>query len=191
MFPAQVQRLPKISDILAMLLIAYPNAPVTPGTFPLYERMLSDLPVEALETAVLQWIATSKFFPTVAELRECAFRLAADCYQHPSPAEAYGLVVAEIRRIGIYGQPKFQSDLVAKTVKYMGWREICSSEEPQIVRAQFLKMYEQLQQREIEDAKLIPAARRLKAGGEQKVISPGEKVQERVLSLAEKMAMED
>jgi hypothetical protein len=40
-------------------------------------------------------------------------------------------------------------------VKYIGWREICLSEEPGVVRGQFLKMYEQLQERERKEA-LLP-----------------------------------
>jgi len=46
---------------------------------------------------------------------------------------------------------------VAKVVKYLGWQEICLSEEPGVIRGQFLKMYAQVTEREQKE-RLLPAA---------------------------------
>ena len=77
-------------------------------------------------------------------------------------ADAWGLVMAEIRRIGIYGQPKFDDPVVAKTVKILDWLALCSSENVIADRAHFMKMYGQLSERAKDDAKLLPAAREVR-----------------------------
>ena len=61
-----------IADTLSPLLAAYPNHPFPRETALLYAKMLADIPEDALKVAVLDHIAESNFFPTVAELRKRA-----------------------------------------------------------------------------------------------------------------------
>lgn len=64
------------------------------------------------------------------------------------PAEAWSAVLKEVSRTGSYGVPKFSNPLITRAVECIGWRNICLSENPGIERAHFLKIYEQLQNRE-------------------------------------------
>ena len=51
------------------------------------------------------------------------------------------------------------SPRTAKVVRYMGWQEICTSERPDVVRGQFMKMYETVANREKQE-RLLPASLR-------------------------------
>jgi len=62
--------------------------------------------------------------------------------------EAWGEVMREIMSTGSYGYPSFSDPLIHKAVDCIGWREICMSEKLAIERAHFLKIYEQLSERE-------------------------------------------
>jgi hypothetical protein len=61
-----------IADTLSPLLAAYPSHPFSEETAILYARMLSDIPEDRLRYAVLEHIAESNYFPTIAELRRKA-----------------------------------------------------------------------------------------------------------------------
>lgn len=71
------------------------------------------------------------------------------------------MVRAEIWRVGRSQSPVFSNELVARAVKLFGWRELCLSEEPEIIRAQFTRMYNELAAREDSVNALLPASRRL------------------------------
>jgi len=60
------------SRIFSPLVAAYPNHPFSRETAQLYAAMLSDVGEQELKRAVLEHIAESNFFPTIAELRRRA-----------------------------------------------------------------------------------------------------------------------
>lgn len=61
------------AELVMMLLGAYPTAKSTAATGHVFESMLADLDVRTAREAVKRLIATSKFMPSVAEIREeCA-----------------------------------------------------------------------------------------------------------------------
>jgi len=127
---------------MALLTAAYPNFEPKPQTVAVYVQMLKDIPGEDLFRAARQCIATLKFFPTVAEIREKAQQ------SHlPSAAEAWQEVTRQIWQSGYYGKPQFQNPLVAQIVTAMGWRELCTSENQIADRAHFMRMYDELAQR--------------------------------------------
>ena len=109
-----------VGSILKQLFAAYPNAQVTPETVAVYMRLLRDIQPEDLQVTVDQAIATCKFLPTVAELRDTLHGLTA--IGQLSWGEAWENVQAEMRRIGSYGAPRFSSDLTASVVRSMGWK---------------------------------------------------------------------
>lgn len=147
-----------ITPIIRQLVAAYPNAQVTVETIAVYDRLLSDIPPSELQTVVDQCVATCKFLPTVAEIRDKWNSLTAALGQ-PSAAEAWGEVLKEIRRVGWIGAPEFANPAIAQVVKMMGWRELCSSENVVADRAHFMRMYDQVIERSNEVRKLLPGAR--------------------------------
>lgn len=61
------------AELVMMILAAYPNAKTSSSTSQVYETMLADLDPKTARQAVTALIATSKFVPTIAEIREaCA-----------------------------------------------------------------------------------------------------------------------
>lgn len=152
----------KTASVLRQLVAAYTNTQVSDETVAIYIRLLRDIPADDLQTIVDQSIAECKFLPTVAEIRDRWHSLTRGLGELTS-AEAWGMVMMEIRRVGYTGAPHFESQKVARVVKMIGWRELCMSEEPGIDRAQFMRMYDQVARREDDIHKLLPQARALAA----------------------------
>lgn len=74
-----------IAEVFAVFGEAYPKWEVRERTVEVWASLLADVPADALKRAAVQYARTSKFPPTVAELREIA-RGPAEC----SAEEAWG-----------------------------------------------------------------------------------------------------
>lgn len=112
-------------------------------TAALWEKLLGDIPYETAEKAVVMVLSTSKYFPTVAEIRTAALKISSP--QRLTAAEAWGEVMRAMRRYDIHEEiavSRNLSPMVAQVVRCFGWREICLSEKPEIIRAQFRQAYE-------------------------------------------------
>lgn len=147
-----------IRPVLKQLFEAYPNNKASEGTVAMYYRLLQDIPPDDLQMAVDQCIASSRFLPTIAELRETWHSLTRTLGQQ-SAAEAWADVEQQIRETGYIGSPQFDNPTTAAVVKSMGWRNICASEQPYVERAQFMRMYDQWVQRNANVQRLLPQAR--------------------------------
>ena len=131
-------------------------------TAELWYKMLADIPYEIAEKALIKVLATAKFFPTVAEIRAAATELCSP--RLLTSGEAWEQVMRAIRRYGFYAQQQTMEmlePLVKRAVECVGLREICLSEEPDIVRAHFMRVYDQLANREREQVLLPPQIRQL------------------------------
>ena len=131
--------------ILKQLFACYPNTSIEPETVIMYDDLLSDIPDVLLQDAVKQAISRSEFLPTVAKLRETARNLAQP--KRMTWVEAWDNVQQQMRKVGYIGTPTFSSDITAQVVKSMGWRQLCGSDNPDIVRAHFRDMYTALANR--------------------------------------------
>jgi hypothetical protein len=135
------------AKLVAMLSAAYRDAPISEQTSEVYEAMLADLDFAAGQQAVQRLICSSKWLPTVAEIRAAA----ADVKHGPVRAggEAWGDLVEAIRRVGSYRPaPTFADPLVTECVKAMGWRELCLGSNDAADRAKFVALYDSLAGRE-------------------------------------------
>ena len=134
-------------------------------TLRLYAQMLGDIPLDLLKQAVLRHINTSKYFPTVAELREAVGTLAQPVQQ--TALEAWGEVMAAMSdtRYYVYTDhctvPEFANPITNKLVASMGWRILSQSENNIADRARFTQAYEQLVERERRES---PLPDQLRAG---------------------------
>ncbi len=135
----------EILKIMAILTAAYPNSGANDGTIPLYARLLSDIPGELLQQAAFAHIATSKFFPTIAELRQAALDVQEAADPLPDAHAAWGEVLREMDRVGwltTFGETlQFSHPLIAEVVHLFGWQRLCASENTVSDRAQFLAAY--------------------------------------------------
>lgn len=151
------------AKLVAVLLAAFPAAKVTGGTSQVYEKMLADLDYVAANAAVERLIATARFMPTVAEIRDAAMTLTTG--EKRPGGDAWGDVLKAVRRFGRYRDPVFDDPLVARCVAALGWVEICDSENQQADRARFIQLYDELAVSDRKDrvAGQLPAQRAYRA----------------------------
>ena len=146
----------------------------------LWYQMLKDIPYEIAKKALLKVLTTAKFFPTVSEILEAIADITNP--ETDTAAKAWGEVEKAIRHYGSYREKEAlesMSSRTAKVVEYMGWRDICLGEEIGVVRGQFLKMYQQVSEREQKE-RVLPESlkadiRRLSASMSVKMIEEGER----------------
>lgn len=111
-------------------------------------HLLQDLSAEELHRAIKIFCMKHKdLYPgtnIVAYLREYASYNP----QEKSPEEAWLEVQNEMRRVGgVYGKPQFKEDTLARTVDHVGWRKLCTSENLEMDRQYFSKVYKQILER--------------------------------------------
>lgn len=135
----------EVAELVMMILAAYPNARTTASTSQVYETMLADLEADRARAAVHRLIASSRFMPTVAEIRAAATELEHGAVR--SGADAWLDVVEQIRREGYCGVPRFADPVVAALVQRWGWRALCFGDGVSD-RARFIEAYDALTQRE-------------------------------------------
>ena len=163
-------------EIGALLALATANFPSMQEkdmrpTANLWSEMLSDIPFDIAKAALIKVLATARFWPTVAEIREAAAEIINP--QLPSPMDAWGEVVRAVKIYGLYRQEEglnSLSPITKRVVQNIGWREICLCEQPDIIRGQFRMAYEQYAKREKEEA-VLPAEVKQLAGDRNKVLS--------------------
>lgn len=163
-------------QLLAVVNAAFPNMQVTEATVKLWHELLGDLDFNLAIAATKKLILESSYPPTIADIRKRAAEIMTP--QEIDAAEAWGEVERAIRKYGYYCESEAlesMSPQVARVVRYIGWREICLSEEPGVVRGQFLKMYQQVSERE-QKMRLLPQSLRdeiQKLAGHMKFITGG------------------
>lgn len=138
---------------LATLNAAYQRELNDP-TISLYVSALSDLDDEALMGAILDIIVTSRFFPTVAEVRERAFFRTHPQGIPPAPDLAWNEVMTQVRSVGRRERPVFTHDLIKATLDLTGgYVRLCDALETSegANRAQFISTYQRLIQSEMLD----------------------------------------
>jgi len=121
-----------------------------------WRHFIGHLPYRVAELAIDRAIRRSPYPPTPHDVLREAAELLLPEDARLSPAEAWGLVLAEVRRTGVHGRPNLPG-LVGRAVDIVGWREICTSEHVDVVRAQFCRVFEQLVQRTRDELALARA----------------------------------
>lgn len=122
----------------------------------LWSEMLKDVPYPIAELAAKKLISESPYPPVISDMRKHIAEISKPNIQNA--AEAWGEVTSCIKKYGSYREIdslQEMSPLTAKVVKMIGYREICLSDEPGVVRGQFTKMYEQIANREKQE-NLLP-----------------------------------
>jgi len=150
-------------QLLAVINAAFPNIQITEAMVSLWYELLGDIDFNLAKAAVKKLLLESPYPPSIADIRKRAVEILTPEEEKIDAAEAWGEVERAMRFYGFYREAEAlesMSPRVAKVVRWMGWRDICLSEEPGVVRGQFLKMYEQVTEREQKE-KLLPE--RLKA----------------------------
>ena len=148
-----------VDKVLIMLAAAYPRQVIPKETGKVYRELLLDIDDNLLTIAAKQHAASSKWFPSVAELRGVALEMQARANGLPTAAEAWHEVMGQVGAHGYYGSPQFSHRLVQQAVDGLGgWKTLCASNNQVADRAHFLRIYESLAKRDQDTAAMIPEA---------------------------------
>ena len=126
----------------------------------LWFEQLQDIPYPVANAVLQKWVATQKWSPSIAEIREQAATI-----QHgeaPTWGEGWEAVRTAIRRYGIYNQREAVESLngiTREAVRYLGFRNLCLSENETSDRMRFQQIYETLEKRQKEDAQISEGLR--------------------------------
>lgn len=171
--------------VLGMLTEAYPGRmKLGQDTLPVWSRLLSDVPDEVLMAAVVYHTTHNKWPPSIAELREASFEAVQG--SQLTAGEAWDRV---IRAAGRFGWPRpeaAENDLgtvIWRCVGALGgWQYVCGSEDAMADRAHFMKIYDQIQERERRQAMMLPEVRevfaRLQMGNKAGYLDDGHEDEE-------------
>lgn len=126
-------------------------------TVKVWQRMLSDIPANIAVGAVQSHAATSQWPPSIAEIRQHAVNITSPIMDAD---QAYTLVRIAMKKFGYY-QSKDAMETLPEDVReavrsFGGFVSMCMSEEPEIQRAQFMKLWDAMKKRWQERALMPP-----------------------------------
>ena len=142
----------------------YPKEKILPNeqAMELWFLQLQDIPYQVAETVLNKWVATNKWSPSIADIREQAAALTEG--EAKDWGEAWENVLRTISKYGSYKENEALDSLdevTRETVKRIGYRNLCFSEELSIDRANFRMIYEQRAERSKREAQLPPRLKEL------------------------------
>lgn len=148
--------LTETSKLMAIISASYNNFESNPDKVKVWHGLLGDLDYNIAGLAIQKLIIDSPYPPTIHDIRKKVLEV--QYPDLPTPAEAWHILTKNISRYGSYRASEGIAALppvVRETAQYMGYVEICRSEDPEgVLRAQFMKMYEQVLSRQREQAML-------------------------------------
>ena len=123
-------------------------------------QMLKDLDYLPTQAAIQKYMATNKFPPTIAEIRASVNQVQTG--ETPDWGSGWYEVNRAIRRYGYCREAEALNmlpPLARAAAERIGWKDICMSENPEAIRAQFRQVYESMSKRETERLQIPPALR--------------------------------
>ena len=128
-------------EIVGRLRAAYPDPPMNEETQRLYARMLADLRYEDVDPVIDELIATVMKLPTVSRIRRAVIEPELDL---PTAEEAWTAI--QTRAADVH-------DLVRRAAQLLGGTyNIRTSEDPELTRVRFAKVYEPLYRKAVDEA---------------------------------------
>lgn len=135
----------------------YPRETLLPNNqaIELWYRQLNDIPYEIAELVLNKWVATNRWSPSIADIREQATEVKQG--QKPDWGAGWEQVLSAIKNYGVYRPDEALASMDETTrqaVKQIGFREICMSENIAADRANFRMIYERQVERQKQDAQI-------------------------------------
>lgn len=144
----------------------------------LWFRELEDIPYQVAEAVLRKWVATNKWSPSIAEIRESAANMVNG--EQLTWGEAWEKALNAVRRYGSYNkQAALESldPLTRRCVENIGYLDLCMSENIMVERAHFQKIFEIYAKREQTEqrlsAPLLSVIDKLRLGSDIKMLSTG------------------
>lgn len=166
----------EFATFAAALRTFYPKEQLLPNqqAMELWYKQLEDIPYHVAETALQKWVATNKWSPSIAEIREAVTDISKE--RIPDWSEAWENVLKAVRTYGSYQPVEALESLDERTracVRRIGFRNICMSENISVERANFRRIYEATAERDAQEMALpAPLREKIAAlfGSEQLMI---------------------
>ncbi len=129
----------------------YPREQILPNqqAMELWYREIQDIPYPVAEAALRKWVATNKWSPSIADIREMTAGIV-----NGDPltwGESWERALNAVRRYGSYNKQAALDSLdplTRKCVENIGFMELCMSENIMVERAHFQKIFEVYAKRE-------------------------------------------
>ena len=142
----------------------YPREKLLPNeqAMELWFMQLQDIPYKLAELMLNTWVATNKWSPSIADIREKATSISKG--EAKEWGEAWQEVLKAVSKYGYYQEKEAlesMDDATRRVVNRLGYRNLCLSEEIQVDRANFRMIYEQELQRQKQEAQLPPKLKEL------------------------------
>lgn len=169
---------PQEFETLMNFMAAAVNREITDATKEAWYVMLGDLPYTLARAAFMQVLAEHEYsnLPPVGLIRRRAVELRAG--KKITAAEAWGMTLRAIKNFGHMREKEALESLpkeAAKIARWLGWRELCHSENVDVSRGQYMKMFETQTRRQQELAIMPPDVRRLVGAVGEALALPGER----------------
>lgn len=138
--------------VLAMALQTYyPREQLLPNqqAMELWYRELCDIPYPVAEMALRKWVATNKWPPTIADIREITAGIV-----NGDPltwGESWERALRAVKKYGSYNQGAALDSLdplTRKCVESIGYMDLCMSENIMVERAHYQRLFEVFSKRE-------------------------------------------
>lgn len=146
------------AELVAVLSAAFTRPLMTEKTMQVYESMIVDLDHEPAKKAVARLVATSKWLPSIAEIRAASVETQQGARR--LGMEAWGDVLQAIQRVGFIPRfhpdhedplpprPRFADPIVGDCVRIMGgWMAFQDLKDEMSVRSKFCDLYDGLAER--------------------------------------------
>lgn len=135
----------------------YPKENILPNpqAMELWFRELRDIPYKVAEASLRKWVATNKWSPSIAEIRELTATV--QYGEQLTWGEAWERALNAVRQYGSYNREKALDSLdplTRKCVENIGYLDLCMSENIMVERAHFQKIFEIYAKREMTDKRL-------------------------------------
>lgn len=173
----------QFATFAAALKTYYPKEILLPNShaMELWYRQLQDIPYIVAEAALQKWVATQKWSPSIAEIREMAMTVTAG--EKPLWSDGWEQVQTAIRKYGSYNIPAAMEsfdDVTRQTVKRLGFRELCMSENPMQDRANFRDIFNMIAERQVKanqlPVTLVGLIESIRDGENKKIGEPDEEI---------------
>lgn len=141
----------------------YPREGLLPNeqAMRLWFNQLQDIPYKTAEMALNKWVATNKWSPSIAEIRQTASEVTNG--DSDTWGEAWEQVLKAVSKYGLYREIEALGSmppLTQRAVRSVGYRTICLSENIANERANFRMIYEELATKEQKNAVLSDALKK-------------------------------
>ncbi len=130
------------ASALAVLTAAY-NRELPKPTARLYIQALSDLPSEPLAKAVNVLIKSSRWFPTIADVRETTMEFDKSVSLPDSWDDAWAEVMSVVRAEGRHRTSEWSNPGIAEALKLLGgYVRVCEATSIGSIESRFKRAYE-------------------------------------------------